>query len=56
VNALAPTWSGGAPLRRSFAEIAEDCLDDVHRYLLLLTADPALAEDLAGQTFESRAH
>jgi RNA polymerase sigma-70 factor, ECF subfamily len=52
VNALAPTWPGRAPPRRGFAEVAEDCLDDVHRYLLLLTADPALAEDLTGETFE----
>lgn len=52
VNALAPTWPGRAPLRRSFAEVAEDCLDDVYRYLLLLTADPALAGDLTGETFE----
>jgi RNA polymerase sigma-70 factor (ECF subfamily) len=52
VNALAPTWPGRTPLRRSFAEAAEDCLNDVYRYLLLLTADPALAEDLTGETFE----
>lgn len=30
----------------------EECLDDVNRYLLFLTADPALAEDLTAQTFE----
>lgn len=52
MNALAPTWRGAAPLRRSFAQVAEECLDDVNRYLLFLTADPALAEDLTGQTFE----
>lgn len=52
MNALAPTWPGRAPLRRSFAEVAEACLDDVYRYLLLLTADPALAGDLTGETFE----
>ena len=52
MNALAPTWPGRAPLRRSFAEVAEDCLDDVYRYLLLLTADPALAGDLTSETFE----
>lgn len=52
MNALAPTWSGRVPLRRSFADVAEECLDDVHRYLLLVTADPALAEDLTGATFE----
>jgi RNA polymerase sigma-70 factor (ECF subfamily) len=32
--------------------VAEDHLDGVHRYLLLLTADSALAEDLAAETFE----
>jgi RNA polymerase sigma factor (sigma-70 family) len=52
VNTLAPTWPGRVPLRRSFAEVAEECLDDVHRYLLVLTADAALAEDLTGATFE----
>jgi RNA polymerase sigma factor (sigma-70 family) len=52
VNALAPTWAGRAPPRRSFAEVSEDCLNDVYRYLLLLTGDPGLAEDLTGETFE----
>jgi RNA polymerase sigma-70 factor (ECF subfamily) len=52
VNSLASTWPRRFPVRRTFAEIAEECLDDVHRYLLLLTADAALAEDLTAQTFE----
>jgi RNA polymerase sigma-70 factor (ECF subfamily) len=52
VNALAHVWPRPAPLRRSFAEVAEQQLEAVHRYLLLLTADPALAEDLTGDTFE----
>lgn len=52
VNALAGTWPRRVPLRRSFAEVAEDHLDAVHRYLLLLAADPAVAEDLTGETFE----
>lgn len=52
VNALAPPLPGRAPLRRGFAEVAEDHLDDVHRYLLMLTADPAAAEDLTAETFE----
>lgn len=52
MNALAPTWPRRALLRRSFADVAESCLDDVHRYLLMLTADPALAEDLTAETFE----
>ena len=38
--------------RPSFAAVAEDCLDEVYRYLLMLTADPALADDLTGATFE----
>lgn len=52
VNALAQAWPSSARLRWSFAEVAEQHLDGVHRYLLLLTADPALAEDLAADTFE----
>lgn len=46
------------PLRRgieqapSFAAVAEQHLDDVYRYLLVLTRNPTLAEDLAGETFE----
>ena len=52
VNALAPPLPRRAPLRRGFAEVAEEHLDDVHRYLLMLTADHALAEDLSAETFE----
>ena len=36
----------------SFAEAAERHLDDVYRYVLVLTRDPSLAEDLAAETFE----
>ena len=36
----------------SFAAIAEQHLDDVYGYLVYLTRDPALAEDLAAETFE----
>src|SRR3954470_20826996 len=36
----------------SFAETAERHLDDVYRYVLMLTRDPSLAEDLAAETFE----
>jgi RNA polymerase sigma-70 factor (ECF subfamily) len=36
----------------SFASVAERHLDDVYRYLLVLTRDPSLAEDLASETFE----
>jgi RNA polymerase sigma-70 factor (ECF subfamily) len=52
VNALAPPLPRRAPLRRSFAVVAEEHLNDVHRYLLMLTADYALADDLTAETFE----
>jgi RNA polymerase sigma-70 factor, ECF subfamily len=52
VNALAETWPRRAPLRGAFAEVAQEHLDDVYRYLVFLTADPVLAEDLTGETFE----
>jgi len=52
VNALAETWPRRAQLRRAFAEVAQEHLDDVYRYLVFLTADPVLAEDLTGETFE----
>ena len=38
--------------RPTFSAVADDCLDEVYRYLLMLTADPALADDLTGATFE----
>ena len=38
--------------RPSFAAVAEQCLDDVHAYLVYLTKDRGLAEDLAAETFE----
>ena len=53
VNAVSSTLS--APIRgdsRSFAEIAEAHLDAVYRYLVFLTGDRAVAEDLTGETFE----
>ena len=52
MNALATAWPRRFAQSRSFAEVAEAHLDDVHRYLLLLTGDAALAEDLAAATFE----
>jgi len=52
VNALAEAWPRRAAARRPFAEVAEDHLDDVYRYLVFLTADPGPAEDLAAETFE----
>ncbi len=36
----------------TFASVAEAELDAVHRYLLFLTGDRAVAEDLTGATFE----
>ncbi len=38
--------------RPSFAEVAATELDSVHRYLLHLTRDPHLADDLTSATFE----
>lgn len=37
---------------QSFAAAAEDHLDDVHAYLVYLTGDRGLAEELAAATFE----
>jgi RNA polymerase sigma-70 factor (ECF subfamily) len=39
--------------RPSFQAVAEDCLDDVYGYLLYLTRNPTVAEDLTGDTFET---
>ena len=51
VNAAAtmPALASASP---SFASVAEAELDAVHAYLLFLTGDRAVAEDLAGETFE----
>jgi RNA polymerase sigma-70 factor (ECF subfamily) len=38
---------------QTFAAVAEACLDDVYGYLLYLTRDRLLAEDLTGETFET---
>ena len=38
--------------RPSFSAVAADCLDEVYRYLVMVTADSALAEDLTSATFE----
>jgi RNA polymerase sigma-70 factor (ECF subfamily) len=44
--------SGVAAERPSFAEAAERHLDDVYRYLIYVTGNASLAEDLAAETFE----
>src|SRR5688500_9717677 len=46
LTAREPAWS------RSFAATAEEHLDDVYAYLVYLTRDRSLAEDLAADTFE----
>jgi RNA polymerase sigma-70 factor, ECF subfamily len=52
VNAVTTTWPGLAVERPSFAAVAAAELNAVHRYLVFLTGDASLAEDLAGETFE----
>jgi RNA polymerase sigma factor (sigma-70 family) len=55
VSAVPTSWpSRKRALRdeRSFADVAEEHLDDVYRYLLYMTGNPHLAEDLAAATFE----
>ena len=44
------TLPGAGP--DAFAELAERHLDDVYRYLVYLTGDRSMAEDLAADTFE----
>lgn len=43
----------GETARPSFAAVAEELLDDVYGYLLYLTKNRALAEDLTSDTFET---
>src|SRR5919199_1007207 len=52
VNAVTTSWPAIGVDRPSFAAVAEAELDAVHRYLLFLTADRSIAEDLTGETFE----
>jgi len=47
----APRTAAAAP--PSFAAVAEELLDDVYGYLLYLTRNWALAEDLTSETFET---
>ena len=52
VNAVTTSWPGLRVDRPTFAAVAESELDAVHRYLLFLTGNRAVAEDLTGETFE----
>ena len=56
VNEATSTWSMRGDARRAeapaFASLAEAHLDDVFAYLLYLTGDRGVAEDLTGETFE----
>jgi RNA polymerase sigma factor (sigma-70 family) len=52
VNALASTWPRSARVDRGFDDVVEACVDDVHRYLVMLTGQPTVAEDLTAETFE----
>jgi RNA polymerase sigma-70 factor (ECF subfamily) len=53
VNAVAESWAAAMPRTApTFASVAEEHLDDVFAYLLYLTGDRSLAEDLTGETFE----
>src|SRR5213592_2935757 len=52
VNAVTTSWPGLHAGRPTFASVAEAELDAVHRYLVFLTGNRAVAEDLTGETFE----
>jgi RNA polymerase sigma factor (sigma-70 family) len=52
VNAVTTSWAGLHVDRPSFSAVAEAELDAVHRYLLFLTGNRSVAEDLTGETFE----
>lgn len=52
VNAVTTSWAGLHVDRPSFASVVDAELDAVHRYLLFLTGNRAVAEDLTGETFE----
>jgi RNA polymerase sigma-70 factor (ECF subfamily) len=47
------TPRAGETARPSFAAVAEELLDDVYGYLLYLTKNRAVAEDLTSETFEA---
>jgi RNA polymerase sigma factor (sigma-70 family) len=52
VNAVTTSWPGLRVDQPSFSAVAESELDAVHRYLLFLTGNRTVAEDLTGETFE----
>jgi RNA polymerase sigma-70 factor, ECF subfamily len=52
VNAATTTLPALNRARPTFASVAEAELDGVYRYLLFLTGDRDVAEDLTGATFE----
>ena len=52
MNTATTILSGLAPARPAFAAVAEAELDSVYGYLLFLTRDRHVAEDLTGATFE----
>jgi RNA polymerase sigma factor (sigma-70 family) len=52
VNAATTTLPGLGRARPTFASVAEAELDSVYSYLLFLTGDRDVAEDLTGTTFE----
>ena len=52
VNAVTTSWPGLRIDRPSFSAVAEAEIDAVHRYLVFLTGNRAVAEDLTGETFE----
>jgi len=56
VNATTHDARIGRAAPRTFEEVAEAELDAVYRYLVFLTGDRALAEDLAAATFEKALH
>jgi RNA polymerase sigma factor (sigma-70 family) len=51
-----PAGEGELRERRSLAAVAEAHLDDVYRYVLYLTGDRDVAEDLTNATFERALH
>jgi RNA polymerase sigma-70 factor (ECF subfamily) len=52
VNAATTTLPALSRARPTFASVAEAELESVYRYLLFLTGDRDVAEDLTGATFE----